>query len=475
MSSSSVSSTSSSTTSASETGYMLSSLGSGSAQQITGLASGLDTDQIIQEEMAIYEQPVTNLQNQTTNLTAENTALTNIQSQLQTLSADAQALGDPSLFSTTQAVTSSDTTRVQATSSTGAGIGGYQVSVTQLANSAQRTFTYASPASADTVTIDGQQVSVSAGESISSFVNSINSNSNLDVYAAATNSGTVVLSNRATGDTGTNFIAVQDSGGTMTEQTSLAKEGQNAEYSVDGVSGTSASNTVTGAIAGVTLSLTGVTTTTGPVTINVAAPAPSSSNIQSALNTFITQYNSTISSIESALTTAPTSGTPGTGTLYQDPELQDLLTSMRSAMYTGGSGLPTGLATMLDIGVSTGATTGSAAESQSALNGDLTLDATTLTNQLTANPQGVQNVLSEWAASFSIMVNNSADPGGTIDARINGDTAEVTQLNNQISSMQSALTDKQNTLVQEYATLESALSTNQSTSSWLTSQIAQLP
>jgi flagellar hook-associated protein 2 len=475
MSSSSVPSTSSSTTSANQTGYMLSSLGSGSAQQITGLASGLDTDQIIQEEMAIYEQPVTNLQNQTTNLTAENTALTNIQSQLQTLSADAQALGDPSLFSTTQAVTSSDTTRVQATSSTGAGIGGYQVSVTQLANSAQRTFTYASPTSADAVTIDGQQVSVSAGESISSFVNSINSNSNLDVYAAATNSGTVVLSNRATGDTGTNFIAVQDSGGTMTEQTSLAKEGQNAEYSVDGVSGTSASNTVTGAIAGVTLSLTGVTTTTGPVTINVAAPAPSSSNIQSALNTFITQYNSTISSIESALTTAPTSGTPGTGTLYQDPELQDLLTSMRSAMYTGGSGLPTGLATMLDIGVSTGATTGSAAESQSALNGDLTLDATTLTNELTSNPQGVQNVMSKWAASFSIMVNNSADPGGTIDARINGDTAEVTQLNNQISSMQSALTDKQNTLVQEYATLESALSTNQSTSSWLTSQIAQLP
>jgi flagellar hook-associated protein 2 len=454
---------------------MLSSLGSGAAQQITGLASGLDTDQIIQEEMAIYEQPVTNLQNQTTNLTAENTALTNIQSQLQTLSADAQALGDPSLFNTTQAVTSSDATRVQATSSTGAGIGGYQVSVTQLANSAQRTFTYASPASADTVGIDGQQVSVSAGESISSFVNSINSNSNLDVYAAATNSGTVVLSSRATGDTGTNFIQVQDSGGTMTEQTSLAKEGQNAEYSVDGVSGTSASNTVTGAIAGVSLSLTGVTTTTGPVTINVAAPAPSSSNIQSALNTFMTQYNSTISSIESALTTAPTSGTPGTGTLYQDPELQDLLTSMRSAMYTGGSGLPTGLSTMLDIGVSTGATTGSAAESQSALDGNLTLDATTLTNQLASNPEGVQNVLSKWASSFSIMVNNSADPGGTIDARITGDTAEVTQLNNQISSMQSALTDKQNTLVQEYATLESALSTNQSTSSWLTSQIAALP
>ena len=553
MSTSSTSSSSSSSSSSS-TGYLLSSLGSGAAEQITGLASGLNTDQIIQEEMSIYEQPVTNLQNQSTNLTAQNTALTNIQTQLQTLASDAQALGDPSLFNTSQAVTSSDTTRVQATSSTGAGVGGYQVSVSQLANSAQRTFAYTSPTSADTVSIDGQQVSVSAGESISSFVNAINSNSNLDVYAAATDSGTVVLSNRSTGDTGTNFIqvqdsggtlnedmasftytsptsadtvtingqqvsvsagesaanfvsainansslnvnasvnssgqvvlsnraggtggsvSVQDSGGTLTNQTSLAKEGQNALYSVDGVSGSSASNTVTGAIAGVSLTLAGVTTTSGPVTVDVGAPAASASNISSAVQTFITQYNSVISSIESALTTAPTSGTAGTGTLYQDPELQDLLTSMRSAMYTSGSGLPSGLANMLDIGVSTGATTGSGAESQSALAGDLTLDSTTLSNELSSNAVGVQNVLSKWADSFSTMVNDAADPGGTIDTRISGDTAEVTQLGNQISAMQATLTDKQNSLVQEYAQLESALSTNQSTSSWLTSQIAQL-
>ena len=56
-----------------------------------------------------------------------------------------EALLDPTLFHTTQGVTSSDSTRVSARSSTGAGVGGYQVSVTQLANSAQRTFSYASP------------------------------------------------------------------------------------------------------------------------------------------------------------------------------------------------------------------------------------------------------------------------------------------------------------------------------------------
>src|SRR6185437_7029893 len=120
----STSSVSSSSTSAAG----LSSLSGSSSLQITGLASGLDTNQIISEEMSIYRQPVTNLQNQQSGLTAMNKQLTSIQSELQTLSSDALAVGDPTLFETTQSVTSSDSTRVQASSATGAGVGGYQVS-----------------------------------------------------------------------------------------------------------------------------------------------------------------------------------------------------------------------------------------------------------------------------------------------------------------------------------------------------------
>ena len=466
----------SSSTSSSSSGYSLSSLAGSSGMQITGLASGLNTNQIITEEMALYQQPVTNLQNQQTTDTATNTALTNIQNELQALSTDAQAVSDPTLFITSQAVSSSDPTKVTATSGSGAGIGGYQVAISQLANSAQRTFTYASPTADDKITIDNQQITVPAGQSINDFVNSINSNSSLDVYAAATNSGTVVFSNRSTGDTGTNFIQVTDAnGGTLSEQTALAKEGQNAQYTVDGVAGSSASNTVTNAIAGVSLNLTGVTTGSSPVTVNVAAPAPNQTNITNAINTFVTQYNKVIGDIQTAISTAPTSGTPGTGTLYQDSELQNLLTSMRTSMYSGGSGLPAGIASMLDLGVSTGATTGSGAVSQSALSGNLTLNATTLANQLTSNPAGVKAVLSSWGQSFTSLVDNASDPGGTIAGRINANNADYSNLGNQISAMQSALNDKQAALVQQFAQLEASLSSNQSTSSWLTSQIAQLP
>jgi flagellar hook-associated protein 2 len=464
MSTSSVSSTSSSSTSG------LSSL-TGGGLQVTGLASGLDTNQIIQEEMAIYQQPVTNLQNQQTGLTAMNKQLTSIQQELQTLSSDALAVGDPTLFMTQQSVTSSDTTRVTATSATGAGVGGYQVSVSQLANSAQATYGFTSPTSDDNITVNGSAYTIKAGASIQDFVDSINSDTTGTVFAAATNSGTVVFSSRQTG--ASSSVSINDTGGSLALQSS--KAGQDALFSVDGVSGSSASNTVTNAIGGVALTLTGVTTTSGPITVNVGAPAPNSTNISNAINSFVTQYNKVISDIQTQLSQQPSSTDPTQGTLYGDPGLQDLLTSMRSMMYSPGSGLPVGASTMDDIGVSTGATTGSGAESATALAGNLTLDPTALTNMLQSNASGVQNILKSWSSSFVNLTDNAADPGGTIAARIAGDNSQVSTLGNQISSMQSALTDKQNFLVQEFAQLEAALSSNQSESSWLTSQIASLP
>ncbi len=467
MSTSSVSPTSSSTSS----GLSLSSLSGTGTQQVTGLASGLNTDQIISEEMAIYQQPVTNLQNQQSGLTAMNKQLTSIQSELKTLSADALSVGDPTLFMTSQSVTSSDTTRVSATSATGAGVGGYQVSVSQLANSAQATYGFTSPSSDDNVTIGGNPYTISAGESIQDFVDSVNSDQHGTVYAAATNSGTVVFSSRQTG--ASSSVGVTDTGGALALQSS--KPGQDALFSVDGTNGSSASNTVTNAIGGVTLTLTGVTTTSGPITVNVGAPAPNATNITNAINTFTTQYNKVISDIQTQLAQHPSSSDPTQGTLYGDPELQDLLTSMRSMMYTPGSGLPTGASTMDDIGVSTGATTGSGAESASALAGNLTLDPTVLSNMLQSNASGVQAIMKSWSSSFVNVADNAADPGGTIASRITGDSSQISSLGNQITSMQSALTDKQNFLVQEFAQLEAALSSNQSESSWLTSQIASLP
>jgi flagellar hook-associated protein 2 len=458
------------------TGTNLSSLGAGTPLQVTGLSSGLNTNAIIQALMQADTQRVTVLTNQQHGLNAKNSQLTSIQTALETVSADAQALGSPSLFAPTQAVSSTNATLVSATAINGTGAvqGGYQVAVSQLATSAQRTFTFTSPAAADTVTIDGQQISLAAGAQIADFVNAVNTNSNLDVYATATGSGTVVLSQRTTGQQTGSYIQVSDTQSALTEQASLAQAGQNAQYSVNGVSGTSSSNTVTTAIPGVSISLNGLTTGGPTVTVNVAAPAVSTQNVQNAVNQFIKDYNSAITQIQTQLAQAPSKTDPTQGTLYGDPELNDLLANMRTAMYTPGTGLPSTMASMLDIGVSTGASTG-VATSQATLSGNLTLNATTLTAALQSNPSGVQQMLTTWSISFSFMVDTEAGPGGTISTRIQDDTTQVSNLAMQIDGMNAANAQKQKALVLQFAKMEAALSQSQSTSNWLTSQINALP
>jgi flagellar hook-associated protein 2 len=503
MSTQSVGSSTSSAPSSSQfsTGDQLTSLGSGTPLQVTGLASGLDTNAIVNALMASQQQQVTNLTNQQSGLTAMNTQLQAIQAALTKVADDAQALGNPSLFAYTQTISSTNPTLIgaTATSNNGAVVGGYQVSVTQLASASQRTFQFTSPSSADTVTIDGQQISLAAGASAQDLVNAINSNQNASVWAtvtAAPSGGptTVVLSDRATGAPATagNFIAASDTAGSLTEETQFAQAGVDAEYTINGgatqysssntisgaaVSGTPNSTTNSGAtqtIPGVSLSLNGVTGST-PVTVTVGSPAPSAQNIQTAVQQFITDYNSAISTIQTQLTQAPSSSDPTQGTLFGDSDLQQLLSNMREQMDATVGGLTGNITSMLDIGVSTGAASGSSAPSQSSISGNLTLDASALTQALTSNGSAVKSMLQSWSINFSFMVDNEASPGGTIDSRIQGDDTQINYLTTQISNLNAANAAKQQQLVNEFAQMEAELSSSQSTSSWLTSQINALP
>jgi flagellar hook-associated protein 2 len=447
---------------------------SGAALQVTGLASGLDTAKIVSQMMDIQKRPVTALQTQQQKLTSRNTQLTTIQQALKKVNDDALALLDPRIYRGTQKATSSDATRVAASTTTGAGVGGYQVAVTQLANAAQRTFSFSRPATATTITIDGHDTSVTAGASVYDLVDAINNDQSATVYAAATDSGTLVLSNRSTGDTGPGFVGVTGATGLLAEQAGRAKQGQNAVYSVDGVAGSSSSNVVTGAIPGVTLTLSGVTTTSGPVTVNVSAPAADSSKVESALKQFIADYNAALAGIRAQLSQKPAASDPTQGTLYGDNQLKGLLSSMRSMMYKTGAGLPTGLASMTDIGVSTGAAS-SGGPTAAELAGDLTLNTDTLEAALKGNSTGVQKVIGTWANNIASTVNAHSGLGGTIEVRLSGDSRQVASLTRRIATMQSALDDKQNQLTRQFATLEAALHGNQSTSTWLTSQISALP
>jgi flagellar hook-associated protein 2 len=451
------------------------STGANSPITVSGLASGLDTSTIISALLAAEREPITRLTTQQEKLQSQQQQIQGIQTSLQQLEFAVSEFGLPGLFETAQTVTSSEPLRVSATTSSGAGVGGYEVEVKQLANSAQRTYAFTAPAAEDTVTIDGRGYTLKAGASAKELATKINSDSNATVYAAVLGSGELVLSNRATGATESEFIKVSDPGGALTEKAGTAKEGKNAEFSVDGVAGTSTSNTVTNAIAGVTLNLAGLTST-GPVTIDVQAPAVSVSSVEAKVQAFVTLYNSTVEAIQKQLTTKPpTAGASAsaTGSLFGDPDLSSLLSRMRQTMYEPIAGLAAEMSSPYDIGLGTGAATGGTS-SQAAIEGQLKLEPTKLAGALQTNPEGVKLMLRHWSQGLQSTIRAAAEPGGTLDARVTGDGTEITELKTRITTMNEMLAVRQKALVATYAALEGVISKNSAQSSWLVGQTEQL-
>jgi flagellar hook-associated protein 2 len=479
-------------------GSSLTSLGNGSLQ-ITGLASGLNTNTVVQALMAAQQQQVTRLQNQQSRITALDKQLTSIQTALQTVVADAKALGSPSLFANTQRIISTNLTLVGATAngSNGAVVGSYSIAVTKLASASQRTFSFQSPTTATSVAIDGHTTHVAANASAQDFVNAVNSDSNAKVWATVTGTDPnsrlpqIVVSERTSGAPPAAGYVVINSGddpsGVLSDA-GYGAAGSDAEYTINGgPTQYSSSNTISGVslggntpppqdtgatqtIPGVTVSLNGLTGSI-PVAISVGAPAANTQNIQTAVQKFVSDYNSAISQIQTQLGQPPNPSDPTQGTLYGDPGLHQLLGSMRQMMVSTVGGL-VGMKSMLDAGVSTGA---AGAVSQSSLSGNLTLDTNTLISALASNASAVKSMFQSWSIQFSSLVNREAGAGRTITTRMQSDASHSSYLTTQIQNLNETNQLKQAQLVREFARMEAALSQNQSTSTWLTNQLNALP
>jgi len=448
----------------------------GSPITVSGLASGLDTKAIVAALLAADQVPITRLTAQQEKLQAQQKQLQGIQQSLQQLEFSVSEFSLPSLFETSQTVSSSEPLRVSAQTTSGAGVGGYQVEVKQLANAAQRTFAFVPPAAEDTVTIDGQEYKLKAGATAKELATQVNSNSKSTVYAAVTDNETIVFSSRTTGTTGGEFIKVGDTGAALSEKAGTAKGGKNAEFTVDGVPGTATSNTVTTAIAGVTLNLAGLTTA-GPVTIDVQAPGVSVSAIEVKVQSFVKLYNTTVEAIQRQITTKPPisgASSSATGSLFGDHDLTDLLSRMRQTMYEPIAGLASEMASPADVGLSTGAPASAGLSSQSSLEGQLKLDPTKFAAALLNNPAGAKQMLEKWSTGLRAIVNVAAEPGGTLDTRVSGEGTEIGQLKRRIATMNQMLAVRQKALQQTYSRLEGVISKNSAQSSWLAGQSEQL-
>jgi flagellar hook-associated protein 2 len=465
-------------------GSTLTNDGAGGQLQLTGLASGINTNELIQAELAVDEEPLTNMQASITAIKTEDATLSNIQGGVETASLDALDLGEPSLFFQSQTVSSSNASLVTATATEniGAVIGSTTLSVARLASASQATFSYAAPsAAADTLTIGNDQgtqtVNVKAGETNAQIASDINGANNGIAYATVLSSGQLVISSRSTGDGSTTGTG-DGNPITLTSSTSGAiaasssEGGQDAEVYVNGSTTASFSqtDTLTDAVPGVTLNLLGVTPSDAPVTITTSPPAPNTASIIAAVQQFVSDYNTMVTGTEGAINTAPASESNSSqasaysGSLFGDPQMENMLASLRDSMDVSDSTLPSGYQSMQDLGISTGASTGSA--STDATNGLLTVDTATLTAAIQANPSGVQAALQSWSTQFQTVANNSGGAFGSIQSRITGDTSEVTNLQSQLTTQTAMYSQEESNLEEQWASVEASLETldNQKTS-----------
>ena len=447
---------------------------------LSGLSTGIDTTSIITQLMAIESQPRQALVIKQDQATARQNALKDVMSKLQTLASAAADLRDPTLWSNVQTASSSDATKVSVVSSSGAAAGGYTVNVTSLAVAEQHVYNYTARPNPSSITIGGTTVNLAQNATVQDAMNAVNATAGLGVTASV-NNNQLVLTSKTTG-AASGFSA---SGQTIVEDTTQQQFGADAQFTVNGVAKTSASNTnVTNAILGVTLNLQ--TTTPGtPVTITVNTSALNQQAVKDKIKAFVDTYNSTVDFIRGKLDEkrdpkATTEPDALKGVLFSDPTLTDVLDRMRIAIYSPVAGNPSTMDTMGEIGISTGASTGAGTINQDSVDGKLVIDDAALTTALTNNPAGVQQLLGAttgidgFAQSFEGIVNSYSQTGGILDTRVTSAGDDVKDIGDQITAMDQRLSMKEALLKSQFAAMESIISSQQSMGSALSGQLAGL-
>jgi flagellar hook-associated protein 2 len=304
-------------------------------------------------------------------------------------------------------------------------------------------------------------ITMTDGETYAELATAINnatdsSGNSLGLTAAATTdaNGNTNLSIVSTdGSTAFTINEPSSTSGSLGFTQSVA--GKDASLTVDGIPIDSASNTVTGAISGVTLTLLGASPTTS-VNLTVASDA---STVSTAINQFVTDYNTAMGLLTTQFTFASTTDssgntTSGEGVLASDPLVTALQRSLQQTLnysYTPTSGTTT-VSSLYDMGITVGN------------DGQLSVDSTTLNNALINNASDVQTflegtALNGFAASFDSDMNtytNAATGAFTVD--LNSISTTSSDLTSQISDFETGyITSQKTQLTAMYTKAEQAL------------------
>jgi flagellar hook-associated protein 2 len=393
---------------------------------------GLDVTSAVSSAITAARAPEQAWQTQESTLQSQVSALTQIQTDATNLDNDIQALNSLTGPMSARAVTSSNASVVSGTAASGATSGNHVVMVTSLATTASWTSaTYASsttavPAGSFTITNGSgtsATITTSGTQTLSDVASQINGD-NLGVTASvvtdASGSRLAIIAN--TSGSAANF-SVSPSGSSGLGFTQ-AVTGANASLTVDGISVSSASNSVTSAIPGMTLNL--LSADPG-VQISLQV-APDTSQATTAINQFVSDYNTVIKDLSSQFTFSGSSQ----GVLADDTTVRNLQSAVLGALdYTAKPATGATSTTIPNLS-SLGITVGN--------DGTLTVDSSTLQSALQNNFSDVQNFfqgasLNGFANSLDQQLTNFLSPAeGAF-------TVDLSSMNSQITDLQTDVTN----------------------------------
>ena len=448
------SSSSSGSSSISGTG-LLSSLGLGTGLDVNSIITALVNAQEAGPQAQITNQ--TNLDNnKMAGLTALQTALTGVQSALNELTSS-------NTYSTYNA-TLSNTSLGTISTLPDASPGTYNLNVTQLAT-AQKSVSAAQSSTATVgtgtlnITVGGKTVNVSVGASdtlsaIASNINNASSNPGVTAtIVSGVNGNQLVLTSKSTGTA--NAFSVSAGSGSSSGITTLANTlntpssaATNAQLTIDGISVSSATNSVSGALTGVTVNLTA----TGSSQLTVAQ---SSTPISTAVNDFVSAYNTyanTVSQLQSYNSTTKVSGV-----LLGDATLSSVQSQISSVLGSHVSN--SSLGSLANLGITRNA------------DGTLALNSTTLANTLSSNPSSVQQLFTGTngiATRLSSLVTGFNSSSGALQSRINNLNSDLKTISSQQTALNARMAVYQQQLVKQYTSLSSLMTSLNNTSSYLT-------
>lgn len=436
---------------------------------ISGIASGIDTDALIQQLLAIERRPLVYMEDQIKRLQLQSDGLRDVNTRMSNLETKLSSLVSLSTFNA-KAVKSSDEDVAKATAGPSAAVGTYEVVVTKLAK-AHRIASddlEADPSDdlglSGTFTINGKQVTISSGMSLNDIRDAINQ-AGAGVRATVIGSTLVLESEESGADHAMELVdsaeGVLKSLGLLDDGDSVKhvlQEAQDAEFSINGVNLTRSSNTISDAVQGVSFTLTGEGTATITIEQNVDGAFD-------AIKAFVEQYNSVQTFINSI--TAKGEVLQGNSTILR----------LQSSLYSLVSGFVSAPAdakyrSLAQIGITVGR------------NGNLSIDESALRKALEENPDEVRALFAATAdkdgydgvaVRLRDFVRAYTQSGtGILASQGNSYREQMDALRESMERFEERLKLREQALRRQFTEMERVLASMQNLSNALAGQIIQL-